>query len=346
MDLWTQIPQGIWPGYQRERGTYVLARATHHPSARRRGQRLLAIGGRLEQRASGSLDRAETTVITPNIAKRIWRRGEKASSKLARITAFGIGALAVAWLTGLGWLGAWTIYAIWVALYTRTYKLRPKKAGPTDDTSKAAPKRTVTVPGAPKKASVDPNDRIHRFGPPNWKLMAVIAAVVAAAGLAAGFTVDGIDPFWLLQLVVAPAGAAWLIRAYGWDTVVEMTKVAQRKAAPIKVGARKGADPGEEPLPQQITVRRARVAEVTETTESTTTIAIEVPEVELLESEPAAVQTIRRRVYIDDDPGELSGPVDLDSDAQDEPTPNDNEPDWADEPDDLTVDYTPEGAKR
>lgn len=345
MDLRTFIPAGVWPGYERERGTYVLANAEHRPAARRRGQRLLEIGGRIERQASGSRDRAETSVITPHIAKRVWRRGEKASTKLAWITTFSLGVLLMAWLVGLGWLGAWAIYGIYVLLYTHPYKIvpldgkEPKKPedpteleAATEAVTAAASKRLVVVQGAgpAKKKAVNPDERQHIISPPNWRLPAIVAAVIAVAGLVAGFTTVDVDLYWLLQAVFAPAWAARLIRAYGWETVVEMDRANKRKVAPISVAARKAsAGPEEDPLPQQITIHRA--TPVTEdVAPAPTTIEIEIPEAEQSAEQPV-VQTIRRQVFVEEeDPGELSGTVDLDETDDEPTTSNDDDPDWGD----------------
>ncbi len=300
-------------GFEKERGAYVLARAGRSPAARRRGERLMIRGRRVDSEAAGARDFAITDATTRNLFHRCVFREEGAGNIIGwfAVTVLWMGLVLMLIGPALGF--AWAIYGIW-------YTLRDYPFGPQPD------------PNLPETSKRKP----FRLGPLHPKPLIVAGAIIAVAG-GVSLVIRGGDFFawWLLtQPAVGFLRAAWLTRAYGWPTVTAQVKRASGAIQAVEVGPKTQNVPSEPSAP--ITpIEVAGLVNEPETNPVPLPVDIAPIEIEIPTYEAP-----------DDDPGELSGTAGLEGTDADTDYPRDDDPDWGDaDTDDQEAVYT-EGAVR
>lgn len=178
-----------------ERAAWVLAHAGRNPAARRRGERLASRGRRATRYEAGVGDAAVGEVVTPN---RIHRRIDKGDDhKIARVLWACAREVGRTLAAGPGIAAAWGAYALWWR-------------------------------------------QVEAWGPLRWKPVAFAAAVAVPVLLAAVVAVawmDGAVPLlaWyaMAQLVIAATRLSWLIRAFGWEAVSPIERVASGPPATV-----------------------------------------------------------------------------------------------------------------
>ena len=165
----------------RERSAWVLARAGRNPAARRRGERLASRSRRSTRYEAGVGDAAVGEVVTPNRVHRAFYRGD--DHRILRVLWLALRESVRALLIGPGIAASWGLYGLW---WRNTASWGPMRWQPA---------AAVALGALPV-------------------LLVIVGAVI---------WMHNDVPFaaWYstVQLLVAFARLAWLIRAYGWEAV-------------------------------------------------------------------------------------------------------------------------------
>ncbi|WP_206511947.1 hypothetical protein [Rhodococcus sp. KRD197] len=198
----------------RERSAWVLARAGRNPAARRRGERLASRSRRSTRYEAGVGDAAVGEVVTPNRVHRAVYKGE--DHRILRVLWLALRESVQALAAGPGIAAAWGLYGLWW-------------------------RNTAS------------------WGPMRWKPVAAVslgALPVLLVLVGAVIWMHNDVPFlaWYatVQLVIAVARLAWLIRAYGWEAVTSGARPNQGHTVTRISGL-------PDPAPNRVVVRR-RVA--------------------------------------------------------------------------------------
>lgn len=221
--------------FEQQRGSWVLARAGHSRSAKRRGERLLAAARRRGRYAVGAGDAGFSEATTRGIVHRSIFREEGAANTLGWFI-FTMGWLALTAVSiGPGLLIGCAAYGLWWAMVS---KWGPLKTWPYVGTA---------------------------FG-----LMVVMPAAAGAAGYAEHFSVW----YLTAQFVIGLFWAAYLVRANGWPAVADAAKkpgtstgkrtvkVQRQEPAPQAPATSDGgvqetlSDSPEKPIGRVVTIRR------------------------------------------------------------------------------------------
>lgn len=184
--------------WEKERSGWVLARAGHSLSARRRGEKLAAAARRHERYGAGSDDAVQSEVTTHGLFYRITFREEGGMNTLGWFMAASFGAVAFAVAAGPAAVIGYAAYGTWWLM---------------------APKWGRLFPG------------------PYLGLAAVMAGlswlVLGRPGLE-GFT-GFLVQYAFVQLVLGMIIAAWLTRSRGWPAVARKVKQSQGSVKPIHI---------------------------------------------------------------------------------------------------------------
>lgn len=205
--------------WEKERASWVLARAGHSPAARRRGEKLMVSARRRDRYGVGAGDAAFAEVTTRNAFHRSVFREEGAANTMGWLTFTLMGAAVLAVLAGPAMLVSRVAYGIWWAMVPRWGRMH------------ATPYLCLALLLCAASWLVH-----ERTGPSGF----------------AGF----LYVYGAAQSVLGLLWAGWLVRANGWPAVSRKVKQSSTRVAPIRIEAADPADVGSLPAKSIVAANR------------------------------------------------------------------------------------------
>lgn len=240
--------------WEKDRGSWVLARAGHRPAARRRGEKLMVATRRYDRYEVGAGDTPFSEVTTRGVFYRSVMREEGAANIAGWVCFTVIWMFVLAIVAGPALLVSRIAYCIWWAMSPKWGRMSPL---------------------------------------PYLGIAALLGSVtwLTLGRLSLEGTELFLTQYAAVQVVLGVAWAAWLVRANGWAAVARREKQSGKKVNPIVVEIPNEAplEPvqGNVPASEEEPSRPEEVSESTSYAEDIEPIEIEV-EIEDIEPETSS----------------------------------------------------------